>query len=205
MRKFLLSGDPGVANFGLVLWDLESGKCLLATKLQHAISDLTAEFQPQLDSFLAEVQKHLDSVGYNSEDDYLVVALERFIARGMRTSSTPELIPLMMGVLVTLADESHLYIAATWKGYVNRALKPLKATLQITAKNKDAMLKHDIRLSIYKKYGRRLGTGGHIIDAALIGKHYMALNGFNRLTTIADFRNLFKEVQGALCLPAKKR
>ena len=55
MRKFLLSGDPGVANFGLVLWDLESGKCLLATKLQHAISDLTAEFQPQLDSFLAEV------------------------------------------------------------------------------------------------------------------------------------------------------
>jgi hypothetical protein len=44
-----------------------------------------------------------------------------------------------------------------------------------------------------------------IKNILLIGKHYMALNGFNRLTTIADFKNLFKEVQGALCLPAKKR
>ena len=148
MTKFLLSGDPGVKNFGVVIWNLATGECLLATKLRHTVHDLKDDVQEQINNFLNEIDDLLEKAGFE-EGDEVVLALERFISRGMRSSSTPELIPLMIGALATKADSTQLYIAATWKGYVNRALKVRGATLDISAKTKAAYAARGITRSLF--------------------------------------------------------
>ena len=204
MTKFLLSGDPGVKNFGVVIWNIATGECLLATKLRHTVHDLKDDVQEQINNFLNEIDDLLEKAGFE-EGDEVVLALERFISRGMRSSSTPELIPLMIGALATKADSTQLYIAATWKGYVNRALKVRGATLDISAKTKADYAARGITRSLYKMWGRSLGGGAHILDAALIGRHALCeLADFPRLETTSDFKQLYKDVLDALYLPRKK-
>lgn len=202
MKFTLLSGDPGGSNFAYSIYDYDSQQApaIFLEKSRMVMNTLSAldhgaNVKQRIDSFYDEMEKELPEGGH--------LALERYIPRGMRSGVLSEVIPMMMGVLMPMANKLWLPQAAEWKALVNRPLKPLGYKLGSGDPNK----KNIYVLVRSEMKSRKLPSkireaSPHLFDSSLIGLAYIEKElGVPTLSTMTTMDHWMEHIE-CLCLAA---
>jgi len=113
--------DPGTTNYAASVIKLASSSRLkirvMGTKLVYDTIKNPATIRNEYRSFMAEILSLESEFG-----PFDLVVAERFQSRGLK-GITIESINMMLGILVTLYPQLHLYTASTWKNSFNRRFK----------------------------------------------------------------------------------
>ena len=201
---FILGLDPGQKEYGYALFHVsEKLRFIEAGMLLPTVKDLTSE------NFVEECRAHqrrlalLLSLADTKLDDCDIV-FERYVLRALNSSTNSETAPCMMGLLAACSRESDLIfltLASTWKGYVNRALKPLNWKL-ISSANKDKAEGFD---NFYKEASARK-IKPHILDAFLMGRvHAMLHHSLPLPTQESQWLDELDALAAVVVRPPKKR
>ena len=218
-QEYLLACDPGSENFGYALYLLgdEPGSWMLLESgmLKHPVKDMCALFSGQARSFRNEIAGLLDRNGFiydedEAASDYLWAVAERFVSRGMRSSTIAENVNVMLGVLSVLSDNLDVLLASEWKHYVNKHAGTFGYALVGTDTERKKRAASTGVQCLYADWkersgGRLRGVKSHAIDAVLIGQHWLtAFRGVPRLQTKEDFDDLLFDVDATYVRPVKK-
>lgn len=218
-QEYLLACDPGSENFGYALYLLgdEPGSWLLLESgvLKCPVKDMRDRFSTQAHAFRNEVARLLERHGFVYDEDaaasdYLWGVAERFVARGMRSSTIAENVNVMIGILSVLCDNLDVLLASEWKHYINKYAGTFGYALVGTDTERKKRAASTGVQCLYADWkersgGRLRGVKSHAIDAVLIGQHWLTtFREVPRLALRDDFDDLLVDIDKTYVRPEKK-
>ena len=217
-QDYLLACDPGSNNFGYALyWLGEPGKWELVEcgMLPDTAKSMGEDFAPQAHAFRDAIAAVLTRNGIQyTEDpdtsDRVLCVAERFVSRGMRSSTISENVSVMLGILSVLSDYMDVILASEWKHYVNKHAGTFGFALVGDAADRKERAAAAGKHCLYRAWkersgGPRKGFKSHVIDAVLIGQHWLTTwHSVPRLVSEEDFEDVYADMLQTYMQPERK-